>query len=82
MCSATASQLPEERDGSIVQQPVSQFDHTSASYVELLGFLKSRIQQARTKAALSVNRELVLLYWDIGNRILRATPSYCGMSCR
>jgi len=72
MCSATASQLPEERDGSIVQQPVAQFDHTSTSYVELLDFLKLRIQQARTKAALSVNRELVLLYWEIGRMILRS----------
>ena len=47
MCSATSSQLPEERDGSIVQQPVSQFDHTSTSYVELLDFLKLRTQQGR-----------------------------------
>ena len=72
MCSATASQLPEERDGSIVQQPVAQFDHTSTSYAELLDSLKSRIQQARTKALLSVNRELTVLYWMIGRMILRS----------
>ena len=64
------SRLPEERDEAIVQQPVSPFDHTSRSYVELLDSLRSRIRQARTKAALSVNRELVLLYWAIGRQIV------------
>ena len=71
MCSAKSSRFPEEREDGIVQQPVSQFDHTSASYVELLDSLKLRIQQARTKAALSVNRELVMLYWDIGWLIIQ-----------
>jgi len=70
MCSANKSPLPEEREGGIVQQPVSQFDRTSQSYIELLDSLKSRIQQARTKAALSVNRELVLLYWTVGYQIV------------
>jgi predicted nuclease of restriction endonuclease-like (RecB) superfamily len=55
-----------------VKQPVSQFDHTSRSYVELLGSLKSRIQQARTKALLSVNREITALYWVIGHQIVEA----------
>jgi hypothetical protein len=70
MCSAGRPHLPEERDEAIVQQPVSQFDHTSRSYVELLSSLKTRIQQGRTKAALSVNRELVFLYWRIGHQIV------------
>lgn len=75
MCSVESLGFPEEQGDGIVQQPVSQFDRTSASYVELLDSLKLRIQQARTKAALSVNRELVLLYWDIGNRILEEQAS-------
>jgi len=66
------SRFPEEREDGIVQQPVSQFDHTSASYVELLDSLKLRIQQARTKALLSVNRELTALYWAIGHQIVEA----------
>ncbi|MCK4599648.1 hypothetical protein KAU37_07535 [Candidatus Bipolaricaulota bacterium] len=41
-----------------------------ASYGELLDELKQRIRTARVKAAVSVNRELVLLYWEIGHRIL------------
>ena len=32
--------------------------------------LKDRIRQAQLRAALSVNRELIQLYWDIGRRIV------------
>jgi predicted nuclease of restriction endonuclease-like (RecB) superfamily len=40
-------------------------------YGELLENLKSRIRTVRVQAALSVNRELVLLYWHIGKEILQ-----------
>ena len=39
-------------------------------YTTLLSDLKTQIRAARTQAALAVNRELVLLYWSIGKRIL------------
>jgi len=39
-------------------------------YAELLDDLKKRIRAAQMRAALSVNRELVLLYWHIGREIL------------
>lgn len=39
-------------------------------YAALLGELKDRIRSAQTRAALAVNRELVLLYWHIGQAIL------------
>jgi predicted nuclease of restriction endonuclease-like (RecB) superfamily len=42
----------------------------STDYAALLGNLKTQIRQAQTRAALSVNRELVLLYWQIGQAIL------------
>lgn len=32
--------------------------------------LKSRIHNAQQRATLAVNRELILLYWQIGNDIL------------
>jgi hypothetical protein len=32
--------------------------------------LKTRVRQAQTQAMLSVNRELIQLYWDIGRRIV------------
>lgn len=40
------------------------------NYAALLGDLKSRIAAARLKAALAVNSELTLLYWQIGRDIL------------
>jgi len=39
-------------------------------YADLLSDLKTRIGQARVRAALAVNRELVELYWHIGREIL------------
>ena len=39
-------------------------------YAEFLQSLKQRISNAQIKAALAVNRELVLLYWQIGSEIL------------
>lgn len=40
-----------------------------AGYAKLLNEVKKRIQQAQTRAMLSVNAELVRLYWDIGRII-------------
>ncbi len=40
------------------------------SYTQFLADLKSRIQAAQFRASLAVNRELVLLYWQIGRDIL------------
>ncbi|TWJ18974.1 PDDEXK nuclease domain-containing protein [Geobacter argillaceus] len=40
------------------------------NYDHFLHDLKTRIRAARTRAALAVNRELVLLYWQIGLDIL------------
>src|SRR5262245_44844981 len=38
-------------------------------YTNLLKEIKARIQQAQTRAVLSVNAELIRLYWDIGRMI-------------
>ncbi|MDR3632987.1 MAG: PDDEXK nuclease domain-containing protein [Isosphaeraceae bacterium] len=40
-----------------------------ADYPAFLESLKRRVQQAQTKAMLSVNRELIQLYWEIGRLI-------------
>ncbi len=42
----------------------------SPDYVEFIRDIKQRILTARVRAALAVNRELVLLYWSIGRDIL------------
>lgn len=41
-----------------------------AGYADWLAELKIRIHSAQQRAALAVNRELVLLYWQIGRDIL------------
>ncbi|MCP4349904.1 MAG: DUF1016 domain-containing protein [Desulfobacterales bacterium] len=38
-------------------------------YGNLLNEIKKRIQQAQAKAVLSVNAEMILMYWDIGRII-------------
>ncbi len=43
-----------------------------ASYAQFLGEIKSRISVARTRAHMAVNRELVLLYWQIGGGIVQS----------
>ena len=40
-----------------------------SDFTALLADVKSRIQAAQTRAVLSVNAELVRLYWDIGQII-------------
>jgi len=41
-------------------------------YATLLADLKTRVQSAQLRAAVSVNRELILLYWDIGRIVVEA----------
>lgn len=48
--------------------PISSSD--GDGYASLLFQLKERIRSARLKAAVAVNRELILLYWGIGREIL------------
>jgi predicted nuclease of restriction endonuclease-like (RecB) superfamily len=43
---------------------------TPEGYFELLNQLKERIRSAQLRAGLAVNRELVLLYWQLGREIL------------
>jgi hypothetical protein len=40
------------------------------SYPDLLSALKERIRDARLRTAIGVNRELIVLYWEIGRDIL------------
>jgi predicted nuclease of restriction endonuclease-like (RecB) superfamily len=40
------------------------------NYEALLRSLKARIRQAQVRAALAVNSELILMYWEIGREIL------------
>src|SRR5262249_20856220 len=42
----------------------------ASAYAALLADVKDRIQKAQVRAALAVNQELVLLYWNVGRQIL------------
>jgi len=48
---------------------------SDANYVSFLNGLKQRIRSAQIKAALAVNQELILLYWQIGRDILTRQES-------
>lgn len=54
----------------IVQQTAAQLIKAPAGYAELLEDLKTRIRTAQIRAGLAANRELVLLYWEVGHSIL------------
>lgn len=41
-----------------------------SNYSSVVTALKERIRKARQRAILSVNKELTLLYWEIGNMII------------
>jgi len=44
---------------------------TDENYTAFLRSLKDQIRQAQVRAALAVNSELILLYWQIGQEILK-----------
>ncbi len=54
----------------MAERPVS-LTAPPGGYAEWLVELKGRIHNAQQRAALAVNRELVLLYWQIGQDILQ-----------
>lgn len=41
----------------------------SIEYISFFQEIKDRIHKAQVKASLAVNKELIILYWDIGRRI-------------
>ncbi|HPM83353.1 MAG TPA: DUF1016 N-terminal domain-containing protein [Candidatus Anammoximicrobium sp.] len=51
-----------------------------ASYPAFLENIKSRIRTAQIKASLSVNRELIELYWGIGQEIVQRQREEGGAS--
>lgn len=52
-----------------VQQPAALLAKLPARYSELIEQLKKQIRISRLRVAISVNRELILLYWDLGAKI-------------
>ena len=52
------------------RRPAKETGLVPKGYDEFLGQLKERIRSAQLRAAVAVNRELVNLYWQIGQDIL------------
>ncbi|MCE7985987.1 MAG: DUF1016 family protein [Caldilinea sp. CFX5] len=48
----------------------NQLSPVPADYIHLLQRLTEQIRSAQIRAALAVNQELILLYWQIGQEIL------------
>ena len=48
----------------------------TAEYVAFVTEMKSRILEARVSAARAVNRDLILLYWDMGKAIVEKQKQY------
>ena len=46
-----------------------------AGYGKLLGEIKARVRSSQLRAAVSVNRDLIALYWEIGGVIVKAQKS-------
>ncbi len=56
-------------------------DIHNSEYINWIKELKHKIQSAQLKASLSVNKELLLLYWEIGKSISKKiSQSNCGTS--
>ncbi len=47
-----------------------------AGYADLLSALKERIKSAQIRAALAVNGELIRLYWEIGESVVREQEAH------
>ncbi len=64
-------QIIKRHNATIIKKTNTVLSNFPKNYDTFLSDLKRRIREAQTKAALSVNRELLLLYWHIGKQILR-----------
>jgi len=62
--------MPSKRDLRAIARGVPAPLALPVGYREFLEGIKSRIRSAQVKAALSANRELISLYWDIGKSIV------------
>lgn len=48
----------------------------SEEYTSFIEFVKNQIQQRKLSIVVSANREMILLYWEIGNEILDRQSKY------
>lgn len=65
-----SERLEDRRKGAGMNEPSVRLTEPPDGYADWLADLKDRIHTAQQRASLAVNRELVLLYWQIGQDIL------------
>jgi predicted nuclease of restriction endonuclease-like (RecB) superfamily len=69
--------VPKDKKIKTVAEKVPASDMLlNKEYAKTLSDLKHQIQVAQLKAAVSVNRELICLYWNIGSSILEKQAKY------
>ncbi len=61
----------ETKSKSKIERTDAPSPFVAVGYAKWLQSIKNRVREARQRAALSVNAELMLLYWDIGHEILK-----------
>jgi predicted nuclease of restriction endonuclease-like (RecB) superfamily len=62
--------MPSRQTGGSTSVAPAATEASPAEYGELLDVVRERIRAARFRAAVALNRELVVLYWQIGHEIL------------
>jgi predicted nuclease of restriction endonuclease-like (RecB) superfamily len=62
--------MPRQRKTPVVAALTKRVSAVPSGYARLLADIKSRISVGQLRATQAANRELVLLYWDIGHLIL------------
>ena len=65
-CAKPVGSVPAGRGRASVSGALA---HSPSEYPHLLEAVKLRIRTAQVKATLSANREMILMYWDIGRMI-------------
>src|SRR4030095_10899587 len=63
--------MKQKRSSKNMLKSQKQLPAAVAGYDDCLHRLKTRIRSAQTKAAVSVNKELILLYWEVGKEIIQ-----------
>ena len=73
-----AAKKKSKSKGEIVQQPAAEAEivrplatELPAGYAELLEDIKDRIRHAQVRAVVAASRELIQLYWNIGQEIVQ-----------
>lgn len=60
----------KKKKGALIQKKVVRSEILFNDYAKTLTKLKNQIREAQLRSAISVNRDLINLYWEIGSSIL------------